>query len=133
MPVLSRNKGVCWRRTWQPTPVFLPGESHGQRSLVGYSPWGSKDSDMTESHTHTHTHKGERRNICVFCAMSLLFLLLIHGFTAHEDNNQFHLAVVSHLSSRNSLVLIKRGKISFDRRSVTIKHELYLYLCLLIQ
>ena len=34
---------------WQPTPVFLPGESHGQRSLVGYSPWGRKDSDMTEA------------------------------------------------------------------------------------
>ena len=33
---------------WQPTPVFLPGESHGQRSLVGYSPWGHKESDMTE-------------------------------------------------------------------------------------
>ena len=33
---------------WQPTPVFLPGESHGQRSLVGSSPWGHKESDMTE-------------------------------------------------------------------------------------
>ena len=33
---------------WQPTPVFLPGESHGQRSLVGYSPWGHKESDTTE-------------------------------------------------------------------------------------
>ena len=31
-----------WRMKWQPTPVFLPGESHGQRSLVGYSPWGSR-------------------------------------------------------------------------------------------
>ena len=36
------------RRAWQPTPVFLPGESHGQRSLGGYSPWGHKDSGMTE-------------------------------------------------------------------------------------
>ena len=36
------------RRTWQPTPVFLPGEFHGQRSLVGYSPWGCKESDTTE-------------------------------------------------------------------------------------
>ena len=36
-----------WRRAWQPTPVFLPGESHGQRSLAGYSPWGHKGSDMT--------------------------------------------------------------------------------------
>ena len=39
---------IPWRREWQPTPVFLPGESHGQRSLVGYSPWGRKESDTTE-------------------------------------------------------------------------------------
>ena len=37
-----------WRRQWQPTPVLLPGKSHGQRSLVGYSPWGREESDMTE-------------------------------------------------------------------------------------
>ena len=35
------------RRKWQPTPGFLPGESHGQRSLAGYSPWGRKVSDTT--------------------------------------------------------------------------------------
>ena len=39
---------IPWRRAWQPTLVFLPGESHGQRSLVGYSPWGCKESDPTE-------------------------------------------------------------------------------------
>ena len=39
---------IPWRRKWQPTPVFLPGKSHGQRSLVGYTPWGSKELDMTE-------------------------------------------------------------------------------------
>ena len=39
---------IPWRRKWQPMPVFLPGESHGQRSLVGYSPWGYKVSDTTE-------------------------------------------------------------------------------------
>ena len=51
------------RRKWQPTPVFLPGKSHGHRSLAGYSPWGHKVSDTTEllrtltlTHTHTHTH-----------------------------------------------------------------------------
>ena len=37
-----------WRREQLPTPVFLSGEVHGQRSLVGYSPWGRKESDMTE-------------------------------------------------------------------------------------
>ena len=35
---------IPWRRKWQPTPVFLPGESHGRRSLVGHSPWGCKES-----------------------------------------------------------------------------------------
>ena len=39
---------IPWRRKWQPTPVPLPGKSHGQRSLVGYSPWGRKESDPTE-------------------------------------------------------------------------------------
>ena len=39
---------IPWRRNWQPTSVFLPGESHGRRSLVGYSPQGCKESDTTE-------------------------------------------------------------------------------------
>ena len=42
-----------WRREWQLTPVSLPGESHGQRSLADYSPWGLKESDTTE-HAHAH-------------------------------------------------------------------------------
>ena len=41
---------ISWRkRKWQPAPVFLPGKSHGQRSLVGHSSWGRKESDMTEA------------------------------------------------------------------------------------
>ena len=39
---------IPWKRKWQPTPVFLPGKSHGQKSLVDYSSWGHKESDMTE-------------------------------------------------------------------------------------
>ena len=42
-----------WRRKWQPTPVFLPGKSHGWRSLAGYGPWGHKESDTTER-VHFH-------------------------------------------------------------------------------
>ena len=58
---------ILWSRKWQPTPVSLPGKFHKQRSLVGYSPWGCKESDMTERtcvhthtyiHTHTHTDLG---------------------------------------------------------------------------
>ena len=39
---------IPWRRNWQPTTVFLPGKSHGQRSLTGYSPWSCSESDRTQ-------------------------------------------------------------------------------------
>jgi len=45
---------IPWRRAWQPIPVFLPGKSHGQRSLVGYGPLGCKELDATEVNEHTH-------------------------------------------------------------------------------
>ena len=50
-----------WKRKWQPTPVFFPEESRGQRSLAGYSPWGCKESDMTEWLTHTQTSQWHSR------------------------------------------------------------------------
>ena len=51
------SEKIPWRRQWQPTPVLLPGESHGGRSLVGYSPWGCKESERTERlHFHFHFH-----------------------------------------------------------------------------
>ena len=65
---------IPWRRAWQPTPVFLPGESHGQRSLAGYRPWGRKELDTTEAtehtHAHTHTHTTDQVQHC--CMISLL-------------------------------------------------------------
>ena len=48
-------EGGPWR-VRQPTPVFLPGESHGQRSLVSYSPWGHKEPDMTKATEHACMH-----------------------------------------------------------------------------
>ena len=48
---------IPWRRKWQPTPVLLPRKFHGWRTLVGYSPWGHKESDMTEwLHLHINKH-----------------------------------------------------------------------------
>ena len=58
LPANARDMGsmpwvenIPWRRKWPPTPVCLPGESHGQRSLAGYSPWGQRELDTTE-HAH---------------------------------------------------------------------------------
>ena len=53
---------IPWRRAWQPTPVFLPGESHGQRSLEGYSPQGRTELDMTQVTSHAHI----TNTTCVF-------------------------------------------------------------------
>ena len=66
-----------WRRAWQLIPVFLIGESHGQRSLVGYSPWGRKELDMTEESSTTTTSQsfGNMSNIIVFCYKENRFLL----------------------------------------------------------
>ena len=49
------------RRQWQPTPVLMPGESHGRRSLVGCSPWGHEELDTTEQlHFHFSLHALEK-------------------------------------------------------------------------
>ena len=45
---------ILWSRKQQPIPVFLPGKFHGQRSLVGYSPWGHRESDRLRPTEHTH-------------------------------------------------------------------------------
>ena len=55
----SWGRKITWSRKWQPAPVFLPGQFHGQRSLAGYSPRGCKESDMTE---HNTSYKTKRVN-----------------------------------------------------------------------
>ena len=58
---------IPWRRAWQPTPVFLPGESYGQRTLAGYRPWGHKESDTTKATEHTCTWLLSCR-VVLFCS-----------------------------------------------------------------
>ena len=55
-----------WRRKWQPTPVFLPGEFHGWRSLASYSPWGCKESDTTERLRFLFFLMGKDHDLLVF-------------------------------------------------------------------
>ena len=67
-----------WRRKWQSTPIFFPGESHRQRNLVGYSPWGHEELDTTKETLHAHT--------CVFLTAKvnlrqyLLLFFILHPF-----------------------------------------------------
>ena len=65
---------IPWTRKWQPIPVFLPEESHGQRNLAGYSPWGHNESDSTE-HSHTHTNNVYRKWGCNYLFEILISIL----------------------------------------------------------
>ena len=62
---------IPWRREWLPTPVFVPGEFHGLRSLEGYSPWGCTELDTTELLSKqvllSVKHKGFLKNLSVSC------------------------------------------------------------------
>ena len=64
-----------WRREWLPTPVSLPGEFHGMGSLEGYTPWGHKESDMTERLT---------------LSLSVVPMLLILGHTMENHHSEPH-------------------------------------------
>ena len=68
-----------WRRKWQPTPVLLPGKCHGQRSLVGYSPWNRKESHMTEQ---------------LHVSISVLLLLAVHWIFHQHFPNFTRLTIV---------------------------------------
>ena len=69
---------IPWRRAWQPTPVFLPGESHGQGSLEGYSPQGHKESDMTEATKHSTAYNKDKDTSFVKLEKQFLFPLITH-------------------------------------------------------
>ena len=80
---------ITWRRKWQPTPAFLPGESHGQQSLAGCKPsraWGCKQLDMTEC---TSMHTGN------VSSLSLIVLLKIDQFCHPFQRSRFLLDIFS--------------------------------------
>ena len=83
------------RREWLPTPVFLPGESHGQRSLVGYSPWGLKESDRTERLTLSLTLTSETGNYLmpkIHCSSHTKKTRDTSGFSRVNTESQGHIS-----------------------------------------
>ena len=71
---------IPWRREQLPTPEFLPGECHRQRSLADYSPWGHKELDMTEQLTHEHTHTHTLQSIHQFQHIIYTIYHIFHTF-----------------------------------------------------
>ena len=80
--VQSLGQEIPWRRQWQPTPVFLPGKFHGQRSLVGYSLCGCKELDMTK-----------------WLTLSLSPIYISFADTASDSPQEYHFVMLSHINS----------------------------------
>ena len=101
---------IPWRRKWQPTPVFLPGESHGQRSLVGYSPWGGKELDMTEQlthHTDTHTQTHRHTDTHTF-ELRIIRLLMLRSFSPSCYFSLFRILMIKANFLPGTLIMINR-------------------------
>ena len=83
------NESLCctveiWRRKWQPTPVFSPGKSHGQRSLLGYSPQGRKELDVAEN-THPRQKLIERCKSTILQNNKKREIDFLYNFIMRED------------------------------------------------
>ena len=86
------------RRAWQPTPVFLPGESHGQRSLVGYSPWGRKRvRHNLATNTTVHTYLG---HFCFYPDRTQSTLNIKKG-EVEEPESQFVWGLINEIYCKN--------------------------------
>ena len=84
------------RRAWQPTPVFLPGESHGERSLEGYSPWGHKESDVTEA---TNTSLLTNYTILFYFQLIFIGVQLVYSVVFVSAVQQSELVIHIHISA----------------------------------
>ena len=83
-----------WRRKWQPTPVFLPGKSYGQRSLAGCSPWSHQQSDTAE-HAHMHALTGKYTHYLVITCDELYLQNTESLYCTSETNTTLYINCVS--------------------------------------
>ena len=103
-------------RQWHPTPVLLPGKSHGRRSLVGYSPWGRKESDMTEwLHIFSFYLDSKRLTLGLYfwlhsCKNSLILIWLSLLFITQDPSKLIFLKCKPALKHFSSFSLIESPK-----------------------
>ena len=138
MQVQSLGHKIPWRRRWQPTPVFLLGKSHGERSLVGYSPRGRKSLTWLNdwAHTYTHTHTHTHTNTYIFFPHWHNATILSTQFDTEsifffELSNYHHMSFPGGLDGKESTCNEEMGSIPGSRRSPR-KGDGYLsrYFCL---
>ena len=117
---------IPWRRKWQPTPIPLPGKSHGWRILVGYNPWGRKELDTTEQHHFCFFPLFDWVVFLVLSCMSCLYILEINPLSvvsfavfSHSESFLFTLLIVS-FAVQKLLSLIRSHLFTFVFISITL-------------
>ena len=92
---------IPWRSKWQLTPVVLPGKSHGQRRVAGYSPWGCKESDTTE---HTHSNY---INISIFSSWKLFPSICYFNTNGWENERKYNPIYIHIINCKQQLMIWK--------------------------
>ena len=132
--VRSCVRKILRKRQWQPTPVFLPGKFHGQRSLAGYSPWSHKESNTAEhaharAHTHTHAHtpppgasKDLSQDQSSWCLPFPLVFKEKNMDCVKQSGKKFILSGLNGLCSLK-IIQAQKGKAYFDRMGKQIEEK----------
>ena len=101
-----------WSRKWLSTSVFLPGKFHGQRSLVGYSPWSCKEFNVAEhTHTHTHTHTYTHTHTNITWYMGLFCLCARGLYPSFQVNSYYCIPQPVKGTGEKSIVPDRRGRL----------------------
>ena len=95
---------IPWRRKWQPTPVSLPGKSHGQRNLEDYSPWGRKELDTTEATEREHVGDSDNEKLTTLL-LWLIFSLCPSAIDGNEKLESTQIIGLSRASFQNDRAL----------------------------
>ena len=117
-PNLQHTIHFQGRRQWQPTPVLLPGKSHGQRSLVGCNPWGREESDMTEQLHFSLSCFGEGNGNPIQCSC----------LENPRDGAAWWAAVYGVAQSRTRLKRLSSSSIHFQKQAAKRCFHLILYI-----
>ena len=92
-----RVRKIPWSRKQQPTPILLPGKSHGQRSLAAYSPWGRKELEHSWAHEHKQTKKSHMERPCIDTTVQLGVVWALMLNLGVKTLQRFHSQLSSHL------------------------------------
>ena len=118
---------ISKRRAWQPTPVCLPGKSHGQRSLMGYSPWGRKELDTTEQ---LSTHSIWMCYYMVICLLWFPPMISGHQISWHHGSGwkcQYWVDSMAHTTGRWNTAVMDILCFSVDGSTVTTLESLQIH------